>query len=487
MNKKKILAIVLVIVVLLLGGASIYVATQLSTKQAVAPNAPISKPKAFEPCGEHLICSSTQAAGATQCTDSNHPDAWWCCPVDKTIKDGACVDFVWVTSSACAATGAATIASDVKLTKYTYANESENTAGHYTKETSISTINAGTTYVYHMLVENKGSSTISATLTDTLTGNNLDLLAFVDSSSTCSFNSSSRILSCPLGDIGPGKTQGAAFRVTVSGDATNGTVITNKGVLTYDSTKVEAINSITVSKAATTTIEGSKLAYENETANTAGSYSLKTLMETVAKSQTYVYTISLTNTGDATATGVTIKDSLAEVTDLTYVDKVSGCSWSVTDKLLTCGTTINPDETKTFSFRVKSSSDIANGAVITNTAAVTSDNAGSLTLTKDLPVSTVVGCNHSCTTAEECSTGLTCDTTTSKCRLAACLTESDCVCATVTTTTTTKTIVTASPTRVATAAATPTILPETGIFDLPGIAAFGGGLILAVVGILLAL
>jgi hypothetical protein len=46
---------------------------------------------------------------------------------------------------------------------------------------------------------------------------------------------------------------------------------------------------------------------------------------------------------------------------------------------------------------------------------------------------------------------------------------------------------TASPTRVATAAATPTILPETGIFDLPGIAAFGGGLLLAVIGILLAL
>ncbi|HOX96322.1 MAG TPA: hypothetical protein PLI45_02985 [Candidatus Woesebacteria bacterium] len=236
----------------------------------------------------------------------------------------------------------------------------------------------------------------------------------------------------------------------------------------------------------TTTIEGVKTAYENETTNTAGSYSLKTAMDTVAKSQTYVYAISLKNTGEATATGVTIKDSLAEITELTYVDKVSGCSWSVAEKLVTCSTTINPDETKTFSFRVKTSSDVVNGAVITNTAAVTSDNAGSLTLTKDLPVSTVVGCNHTCTTDEECGSGLTCDTTTNKCRLAACLTESDCVCATVTTTTTT-TVVTASPTKIATTAATPTILPETGILDLPGIAAFGGGLLLAVVGILLAL
>jgi hypothetical protein len=33
----------------------------------------------------------------------------------------------------------------------------------------------------------------------------------------------------------------------------------------------------------------------------------------------------------------------------------------------------------------------------------------------------------------------------------------------------------------------PTVLPETGILDFPGVAAFGGGLLLAIVGILLAL
>jgi len=35
--------------------------------------------------------------------------------------------------------------------------------------------------------------------------------------------------------------------------------------------------------------------------------------------------------------------------------------------------------------------------------------------------------------------------------------------------------------------ARPTVLPETGILDMPGLAAFGGGLLLAIVGILLAL
>ena len=45
---------------------------------------------------------------------------------------------------------------------------------------------------------------------------------------------------------------------------------------------------------------------------------------------------------------------------------------------------------------------------------------------------------------------------------------------------------TTAPTK-AVAAATPTTLPETGILDLPGVAAFGGGLLLSIVGILLAL
>ena len=47
---------------------------------------------------------------------------------------------------------------------------------------------------------------------------------------------------------------------------------------------------------------------------------------------------------------------------------------------------------------------------------------------------------------------------------------------------------TAAPTVAPTAvAAEPTVLPETGILDFPGVAAFGGGLLLAIIGILLAL
>jgi len=69
--------------------------------------------------------------------------------------------------------------------------------------------------------------------------------------------------------------------------------------------------------------------------------------------------------------------------------------------------------------------------------------------------------------------------------LATCAAEEDCVCGVVATAPTA--VKTATPTKIATAAATPSILPESGILDIPGVFAFGGGLLLAIVGILLAL
>ena len=339
-NKKKILAIVLVILVVLLGGASIYVATQLSTKQAVAPNAPTSKPAASglaqigESCGTGTSCDTGLTCTNSICTTSNVT--------------------TWVGSDACTVTGTATA----------------------------------------VVVAN-------ATLT------------------------------------------------------------------------------------------GSKTAYKNASGNSAGSYTLSTEMSTVSKSQEYVYLITLKNTSDVTATGVTIKDSLVDIPNLTFVDTVNDCTWSSTDKMLTCNTTIDAGATKTFAFRVTAAAGIANGDTITNTANVTY-NGDSLSLKKDLTVSSVVGCNNTCTSDDECSTGLTCDTTSNKCRLVTCLTETDCTCATAVTGTVVKTVYvtatkTITPTKIATAAATPTTLPETGVLDIPGVAAFGGGLFLAVVGILLAL
>ena len=392
-TKKKILAIVLIIVVLLLGGASIYVATQLSTRQAVAPTAPESKPAAAD-------CTSltTQAA----CDAQAVPDCAWysvgdCnkCATTGTPRVDVCPE--WVGSDTCTATGSATAIACVPSGVVTCDPDCPTACG-----TDASTI------------------------------------------STC--------------------TDSCGLATTKSCPAT-------------ESCKEPVL-------------EGVKKAFKNDTANTAGKYTLTAEMSTVSKSQIYVYSVNITNTSEATATGVTIKDSLKDVPSLSFMDTVSGCTWSAANVELTCNTTIKPKETKTFSFRVKAIDGIVNGDVISNTAKVTYTGGEPFDLTKDLTVSTVVGCNHSCTTDEECATGLTCDTTTNKCRLAACLTEVDCTCGVVSQSlpTATKTI---APTREATATVTAQPTPETltdaGILDFPGIAAFGGGLLLAIVGILLAL
>lgn len=395
-NKKKILAIVLVVVVLLLGAASIYVAAQLSTRQAVAPTAPESKPAAAD-------CSSLTSLQA--CDAQITPDCAWYSTCKKCALNGT--DPVVVcpmeeVSAECIATGSATAAACVPSGVITCNPDCPTACG-------------------------LAASTIS-TCTDSC-GN-------------------AKTKSCPA-------TEACAPDQAV--------------------------------------LEGNKKAYKNVTTNTPGKYALSTEISSISKSQIYVYAINITNTSEATATGVVIKDSLKELTELTFMDTVSGCSWSAANVELTCSTTLQPDETKTFSFRVKASDALVNGDVVTNVANVTAENANSLTLTNDLTVSTVVGCNHTCTTDEECSNGLKCDTTTGKCRNDACLTEDDCTCPVVAQATTapvTKAptaVKTVAPTRTATAAATPTVLPETGILDLPGVAAFGGGLFLAIIGILLAL
>lgn len=502
MNKKKILTIIIVLVVLLLGGASVYVATQLSTRQAVAPTAPTSKPAAADcsaftnqnECMNLDIIECTWIEECSKCAESNAD------PVTVCMGSGDGEETGW--SSCSAITGAATGGDTVlTLVKEAYKDEATNTAGDYNLVTPITTVVPGQTFVYELLFENPGSETIDKILiTDVLEGNNLDKLTFVDSDESCTYNATSRTVSCNIGVFEAGTKDHRSFRVKVADDVTDGMVIKNTAVAAYDEKTVTATKSLTVEVeiSAVVELEGSKNAYLNATSNTPGVYALTTPIDTVSKNQIYVYSISITNTSEAVASAIVIKDSLKDM-DVTFKDTEPACTWNATAIELTCNTSLQPGETKTFSFRVTANSGIANGDVITNKAVVTY-SGGSLELIKDLTVSTVVGCNNTCTTNAECNNGLTCDTTANKCRATACLAEEDCVCttptATINPTTTAKPTATATPTKKVTptktvtdvvAKITPETLTDAGILDLPGIAAFGGGLLLAVIGILLAL
>ncbi|HSV94947.1 MAG TPA: hypothetical protein VLH94_03190 [Spirochaetia bacterium] len=477
-NKRKTtLAIILVVVVLLLGGAAMYIASQLSSRQAVAPN--VGKPS-FAACngnicygndGTRYVFTSPNtyyASGNTSSSDSDNKEGTSYTATSNAVSQGigdlqsttadkntdqynqALKDLGVVPESGVVQgeSGGFSLASGGEATTYSVTNPTTTVA-----PTATTTV----------------APTVTTTITPTPT--------YVGSEA-CT------VVGCVASDV-----------ITCSPDcptecgkaASTITTCTNScGVAVTKSCAATSACKVAV-------LEVSKTAYKNEAGNSAGSYTLTTEMSTVSKSQTFVYSIKIKNTGDVAANGVTIKDSLKDISDLTFVDTVSGCNWNTTDKELTCSTSLAVDETKTFSFRVKAAEGIANGNIISNKAVITFDGGTQIDKTKDLTVSTVVGCNNTCTTDDECTSALVCDSETNKCRKAACLNDDDCTCTTgsttTTTTTTTSTVTaTATPTEsVVAVTATPTTLPEAGIFNLPGIAAFGGGLLLAVIGILLAL
>lgn len=230
-----------------------------------------------------------------------------------------------------------------------------------------------------------------------------------------------------------------------------------------------------------------------------------TEITTAAKNQTFAYALILKNTGNMTGAPISLTDTLDGSNQelLTFVSVDSGCSYSAsTRKILCSNISLNPGITKTVRVRVKLTGTADNGTVISNSAEATYNNS-TVNANKDITVLTRVACNQTCVSNTDCISGLTCDSESGTCRKSTCSEETDCVCPVATvaptltvtispTATITGTIV-LSPTEATLAAlpsteeVNPTTLPETGILDFPGIAAFGGGLVLAVVGILLAL
>lgn len=230
-----------------------------------------------------------------------------------------------------------------------------------------------------------------------------------------------------------------------------------------------------------------KKAYEDEEDNSAGDYELNYEMDSVSKDQVFVYAFEITNEGDNKIEDIKVVDTLkGDNTDLlTYVDGEERCTYASSTRKVTCdGMDLDAGESDTYTFRVKVSSSAINGDTIMNAGEITYKNmpsGGEVDASSELTISTVVGCNHVCVSDDECSTGLACDPDTNKCRKPSCSEASSCNCPVERTATT-------EPTRRSTVArAQPTELVEAGILDFPGVATFGGGLLLAVIGILLAL
>ena len=361
----------------------------------------------------------------------------------------------------------------------------------------VSSVGKNQTFMYSMEIYNSGDSIANnVVVTDVLP---MGKLIFVDSDSGCTYAEATKTVSCTA-TLNPKETKKLTFRVKTASDLNDGETITNTATAKLSTADAKSAGSdcTKVIKVALPSISAKKEAYRDNSNNTAGNYQLTDVISSVAKNQTFVYSVEVKNSGTATASGITLSDPLngQNQDQLTYVDKDPRCEWNLSNRLIACSLDLAPGGTAILSFRVKVADTVTNGAVIKNVGTVSHDGSN-ITVNKDLTVSTVVGCNNTCTNTSECESGYTCDTASGKCRNSSCSTETSCVCpATATATPTPTPTTTVIATQITPQAVEPTIvvvaptaaaLPATGIFDIPGAAIFGGGLLMAVVGILLAL
>ncbi len=386
-------------------------------------------------CGSDLSCSGSEVTGSTSCTGQS--GTLFCCPAGQTIVNGACTTAcIPVSTSWTPAANLTCVGTNVTQTN-----------------------NCGTT------------QSVAGTKVDTVWTPAVD--------TKCS------------GDI---FTQTGDCGATRSATGTKATTWTPDPTLTCSDLYVTQTNTCNTTRkvkgtkdCGTPDISMIKKVYQDETSNKAGSYKYSTEIDTASKDQTVVIALEITNGGSATASGITVKDVLKEDNRelLTFVDSDSRCSYAASTRTVTCSSmNLSPNKSDVYAFRVKVSNNAVNGDTILNNALLSytgMPTGGEVEGEVEILISTVVGCNHVCTTDEECGTGLSCDPDTNKCRKPACADSTNCTCSS------TAAAPTRTSTRAATRVAQPTTLPETGILDFPGVAAFGGGLLLAIVGILLAL
>lgn len=188
---------------------------------------------------------------------------------------------------------------------------------------------------------------------------------------------------------------------------------------------------------------------------------------TVAANKEVIYKVKVTNTGNGDLTNVKVEDILngENQSGLIYVSSSTNCTNDTATRKVSCTiASLLKNETKEIAFKVRVQANAANGQVIKNLA-VASSGEVSAECRSDVTIAGVTA------TITATATTTTQPTTTSP-----TATQGQAA-----------TTATRRVTATASASATPVNLPDAGIFNLPGAAAFGTGLVLVILGILFAL
>ncbi len=228
-----------------------------------------------------------------------------------------------------------------------------------------STVPAGGTLVYTIIVENNGPDTATnVEVIDTLPAG----VTFISSTAACIESPpASGTIVCSLGDIAAGDSVGFMITVQVNPGVIPDTVLTN-GV-SVDSDDEDPDGSDNVDIATTTVVP----------ATTPADLSIdKEAPATINPGETLVYSIAITNNGPATAFNVVVSDILPA--GVTYVSDTAsgGCAPSGPVNMYACSIgTILSGNTVNFTITVEVDDDVDDGEVLTNrvsVSATTPDN-----------------------------------------------------------------------------------------------------------------
>ncbi|KKT97431.1 MAG: hypothetical protein UW99_C0033G0002 [Candidatus Collierbacteria bacterium GW2011_GWC2_45_15] len=415
-NRRNTIAIILLLAILLLGGVTVFVAYRISTQVAVAPTAPVSEPAAAISCttsGGVCRAGTTCPTGQSKLTGADCAVGQSCC-IPQWTGSEACKMTFNVLPPACTPRPLCLDTTPPCLSpvpaggycpalvcpegKTVYKDVAGNTPGSYNMDAvnriaNGSSVVPGQTFIY-AIEYNSESGTVESAVIDDLLNSKLD---FVDSTPECAKQTGSNRVLCNItkNHITAVQTAGTpgkvAIRVKVKENATPGTLpnaatisstyIAGADASRSNTSKSLCDNTLNISIAPTVAVAcKSKVAL-----NSAGT----TMINTVGENETFLYSLDVSNTGNAAASEVVVTDTLA-AGKLVFVDSDSGCTYSESTRVVTCNTSLNAGETKKITFRVKTSADLTDGETISNTASaklpITSSTAAGSECTKALKV-----------------------------------------------------------------------------------------------------
>ncbi|MCC6998242.1 MAG: DUF11 domain-containing protein [Deltaproteobacteria bacterium] len=230
---------------------------------------------------------------------------------------------------------------------------------------------------YTLAVTNTGNRPATAAqLTDVVDAN----LTAVTPASGGVFDAGTRTITWAPGDIAVGATVTVGFEATIVTPLANGTTIANQGAVR----SVEVTTPELSNDPATGADNDPTVIVVVAAPNLSGITKTVTDLKgaPVRPGDTLEYTVSVTNTGTANATGVVLRDPLpATLTDV--VSTSAGCAHDAGSNTITCMTDVAAGATFTLSFTARVVQPIANGTEIDNQATIRSNEVTTPELSDD--------------------------------------------------------------------------------------------------------